>query len=234
MLKATDWRERLSPGWLLRAFLASRGTIQAPLGPDWRRDLAAIRKTRSLVPLLMNDAAALQILLCARAARPLGGAMAEAGVLMGGSARLICEAKGDVPLHLFDIFATLQVSPGSSAEQEEVRRHFGAIHGQQGPVEQLLAPYPSVHFHPGFFPDSTVDVQHTRFCFVHLDLDLPPSTLAGLKFFQPRLLAGGILLGDDYNDRGVRETFESFFADRRDTMIALPWGQVMIVKQGDD
>ena len=234
MLKATGWRDRLTPGWLLRSLLASRGTIQAPLGPEWHGDLAIIRETRALVPLLMNDAAALQILLCARAACSLGGAMAEAGVLMGGSARLICEAKGAAPLHLFDIFETLQAGPGATDEQEEVRLHFGAIHGQKEAVERLLSPYPAVNVHPGFFPASAADLAEVRFSFVHLDLDLPPSTRAGLEFFHPRLVAGGILIGDDYNDRGVRRTFERFLEGGRDTVIALPWGQVMIVKQGED
>ena len=60
----------------------------APLGPSWRRELDAIRSTRSLVPLLMTDAAALQIQICVRAALSLDGAMAEAGVLMGVPVRV--------------------------------------------------------------------------------------------------------------------------------------------------
>ena len=230
--KPTGWRERLTPGWLLRRLLASRGTIQAPLGPEWQTDLARIRETRALVPLLMNDAAALQILICVRAARSLRGAMAEAGVFMGGSARLICEAKGDLPLHLFDIFDALQSAPGETDAEEEVRRHFGAVHSRQVQVEELLASYDNVQVHPGFFPGSAAPVQASRFCFVHLDLDLPESTRAALDFFHPRLVPGAILIGDDYSDAAVRRTFEDFFQGRNDTVIPLPWAQVMIVKQG--
>lgn len=232
-LRPAGWRQRLTPGWLLRRFLASRGTIQTPLGPEWRADLAAIRETRTLVPLLMSDASALQILICARAARKLDGAMAEAGVLMGGSARLICQAKGEAPLHLFDIFESLQSAARGSAAQEEVRAHFGRVHGKRQVVERLLAPYPAVHIHAGFFPQSAVGLEDARFSFVHLDLDLPPSTRGALEFFHPRMVSGGLLIGDDYGDRGVRDTFDGFFAGRRDTVIALPWGQVMIVTQGE-
>jgi hypothetical protein len=53
---------------------------------------------------------------------------------------------------------------------------------------------------------------------------------AALEFFYPRLLPGGILIGDDYADAGVRGTFEDFFAERDETLIALPWSQGMIVK----
>lgn len=173
--------------------------------------------------------AALQIQICVRAARRLGGAMAEAGVLAGGSARLICEAKGETPLHLFDVFETLQ-SAGSDAPH--LRRHFGQIYGVRADVERLLAPYPNVHLHAGFFPATTAGLEAERFSFVHLDMDLEPSTRAGLEFFHPRLVPGGILLGDDYNLPDVRRVFADHFAGRPDTMIVLPWGQVVVVKQG--
>jgi hypothetical protein len=66
---------------------------------------------------------------------------------------------------------------------------------------------------------------------VHLDLDLPGPTVAALEYFHPRLLAGGILIGDDYTDPQVRACFESYFKDRPDTLIELPWAQVMVVRQ---
>lgn len=212
--------------------LAWRGSIQAPLGGDWRRALTVLRETRRTTPLLMNDAAALQIQICVRAVRHLDGAMAEAGVLTGGSARLICEAKGDAPLHLFDVFDTLQ-SPGDvTIEAARVRDHFGAVHGRQIEVEQLLAPYCGVQLHPGIFPASAEALAAKRFSFAHLDLDLPDGTRDALTFFHPRLMAGGILIGDDHDDPQVRAVFADYFADRPDTVIELPWGQVMVVKQG--
>lgn len=226
-------RERLSPGWLHRAFLARRGAIQAPLGGDWRRELATLRETRRRTALLMNDAAALQIQICAKAARTRDGVMAEAGVFMGGSARLICAAKGEVPLHLFDVFDTLQADGASAAiGAAEVQAHFGAVHGKQEQVEQLLAAYPAVQLYPGVFPDSAAGLEALRFSFVHLDLDLPGATREGLAFFHPRLTPGAILIGDDYDDPGVRAVFADYFAGRNDTVIGLPWGQVMVVKQG--
>lgn len=232
-LTLTRWRQALAPGRLLRALLAWRGSIAAPLGLGWERELAVIRETRRLAPLLMSDAAALQIQICVRAVRHLGGAMAEAGVFKGASARLICEAKGDVPLHLFDVFETLQPPAGSSSadDEHELRAHFGQVHGDRREVERLLAPYFGVHLHPGLFPASATGLEDLRFSFVHLDMDLPRSTGAGLEFFHPRLLRGGILIGDDYNDAGVREVFAEHFRTSPDTLIELPWGQVMVVRQ---
>ena len=198
-----------------------------------REDLRILQETRSLVPLLMHDVAALHIQSCVRAARELGGAMAEAGVFMGGSARLICAAKGDVPLHLFDVFETLQAPPGTAAGAREagLRAHFGEVHGSYHRVERLLSPYAAVHLHPGIFPESAEGLEGEWFSFVHLDMDLVRSTTDALNFFHPRLVQGGILIGDDYGDPGVRGAFAEFFADRGESLIGFPWGQVMVVKQ---
>jgi O-methyltransferase len=221
-------------GRLLRALLARRGaTLVHMTDPEARGDLALIRETRELAPLLVQEAAAFQILACVRAARRLGGTMAEAGVFHGGTARLICEAKGSAPLRLFDVFETLQSPSGADGGRAaELRRHFGGTHGGRAAVERLLAPYPGVHLHPGVFPDSAAGLEDERFSFVHVDLDLAPSTRDAVEFFHPRLLPGGILVGDDYNDPGVRGVFQAYFAGRPDTLIGLPWGQVVVVKAG--
>ncbi len=231
MTAGSSWRGL--PGRALRALVASRGAIMAPLGAGWGADLPLIHATRRLVPILLSDAAALQILIAVRAARRLNGAMAEAGVFQGGSARLICHAKGDTPLHLFDVFETLQTGNAAepSGDAATVRDHFRTTHGRRSAVEALLAPYPAVHIHTGVFPGTADAVVGERFAFVHLDLDLPGATRAALDFFHPRLVPGGILIGDDYADREVRDVFETFFADRPDTVIELPWGQVMVVRQ---
>ena len=219
----------------LRALLARRGSMLVRLDAGGRADLATIHATRALVPLLMHDATALQIMLCVRAASALGGAMAEAGVFMGGSARLICAAKGEAPLHLFDAFETLQqpATMAPDADENEVRGHFGSIHGRQEQVARLLAGYPAVHFYPGMVPASAGGATDERFAFVHVDLDLPRGIADALAFFHPRMVPGGILLVDDYADAAVRRTVQAWFAGRRDTIVALPWNQAMVIRQAD-
>jgi len=229
-MRQRGWRGL--PGRMLRMLVAARGAVMAPLGADWEEELDLIRAIRRKTPLLLSDAAALQILIAVRAACRLDGAMAEAGVLHGGSARLICHAKGAAPLHLFDVFETLQATGHSNdRDTAAVRAHFGAVHGRLESVRMLLASYPGVAFHPGVFPATADAVADTRFSFVHLDLDLPEATRAALDTFHPRLVPGAILIGDDYADRDVRAVFAAFFAGRPDTYVELPWGQVMIVKQ---
>jgi hypothetical protein len=222
------WQDKLKPGVLLRAALARRGSMQAHLGPEWHPKLHAIHETREMTAILLTDAAALQIMVAAKAARRLGGVMAEAGVFMGGSARLICEVKADSQLHLFDVFETQQRAMDASGS--ELRAHFGTVHGNLASVERLLSPYAGVHFHPGFFPESTIGLPDHAYSFVHLDMDLVSSTNAALDYFLPRMLTGGILIGDDYYDPGVRQCFAEHCGHGGYTLMELPWGQAMVVK----
>ena len=215
---------------LVRTVLGKRGQAVIHLDRQGRADLALINQTRRAAPLLLRDAAALHLLACVRAATRLNGAMAEAGVLAGGSARLICAAKGGAPLHLFDVFDTLQDDPCPAGDAGAVKRHFGAVHGTQQEVSELLRPYPAVRLHPGLFPGSAAALGELRFAFVHLDLDLAQGTRDALAFFVPRMLPGAILIGDDYNLPEVASSFAEFFAGRDDPLIALPWAQVMVVK----
>ena len=134
----------------------------------------------------------------ARQVQPLAGAYAEAGVYDGGSARILCAAKGAEHLHLFDTFA------GMPETDPKADPHFGA--GQFADtnrqlVADYLAAFPNVHLHQGFFPASAADVPADRqFKFVHLDLDIYRSTLDGLRYFYPRLVRKGVIVSHDYSN----------------------------------
>ena len=217
-------------GRLLRALVGRRGSIVAPLSAAWQRERELIADTRTTTQLLLTEPAALHLMVCARAARRLPGAFAEAGVFKGGSARLICEEKGGAPLHLFDVFETLQ--DGAIATAEDVRAHFGSTHGREADVRRLLAGCANLHIHTGIFPDTTRGLEDRRYAFVHLDLDLPRPTRAALDYFHPRLVPGGILLGDDYCDADLRRCIDDWFEGQADTLVELPWSQLMVIRQG--
>lgn len=157
------------------------------------------------------------------------GSMAEVGVYEGASAKLLCEAKGGRPLHLFDTFEGL---PGSTSADGAVHRanQYGCTLAS---VQKYLDGYPNVHFHQGCFPDSTRGMPEEQFCFVHLDVDLYQSTLDGLKYFYPRLVPGGILISHDYSIlAGVRQAFDEFMADKPESLIEQPTTQCMFFRMG--
>lgn len=170
----------------------------------------------------------------ARAAAGRPGAWAEAGVYRGGSAELICAAKpAATPFHLFDTFGGMPAvaaddgafRPGDFADTSVAR------------VRARLTGRENVEFHPGFFPDTaaTPALRGTSFQFVHIDLDLYQSTLAGLEFFYPRLLPGGMLVSHDYGDAtvpGVKRAFDDFLRGRPERVTPLWLTQGLLVRLG--
>jgi len=219
---------------LLRSLLARRGQAVVNMaGPDAAADLALVRRVRNHTPLLLGDIPALQLLACVRATGNVPGALAEAGVFAGGSARLFCEAKGERALHLFDVFETLQTEePAGTPEAAAVSSHFRSLHAREADVRRTLAGYPNVSFHTGVFPTTAAAVTGMLFSFVHLDLDLEDSTLAALEFFYPRLAPGALLVADDFSSEPVQSAFRTYFRARTATIISLPWAQGIVVSSG--
>lgn len=163
--------------------------------------------------------------------REMAGDIAEVGVYAGSSTRMICEAKGDKRLHVCDTFAGL---PEPTREDRGVETRGCYACGLDS-IRAYLAGFPNVEYHVGFCPDSIREsLADTRFCFVHLDVDLYSSTKQCLEWFFPRLVPGGILLSHDYSVlEGVRQAFAEFTVGRREQVIELPTTQCMLVKAAD-
>lgn len=126
---------------------------------------------------------------------PVAGAAAELGVYRGAFARCINALLPERRLYLFDSFSGFD---GNEAAGEG--RGFTAAH-ENASAERVLAQLP----HPeravirqGLFPATAAGLEDERFALVSLDADLEESTLAGLRFFYPRLSPGGFLLLHDW------------------------------------
>ena len=66
-------------------------------------------------------------------------------------------------------------------------------------VKQHLPNLQKCHFIKGYFPDSINQMpQDLNFSFVNIDVDLYQPILAGLEYFYPRMLKGGVILIHDY------------------------------------
>lgn len=165
----------------------------------------------------------------------ISGAFAELGVYQGDTAKVIHAMDPSRSLHLFDTFSgfdekDLKFEKGddekyspenfSDAVLDDVKLHIG---GNE-----------NVHFHVGYFPESAHDLKETNYAFVHLDADLYQPTIAGLKYFYPRLSAGGVIIIHDYNHTwdGIPKAVSEFIATIPESIheIADWQGSVMIVK----
>ena len=186
-----------------------------------------VRQVRRERQSLQSAYEAYAVFSFAKAYCHLPGAMAEVGVYQGASAKLLCEAKGPVELHLFDTFAGL---PQSTSADRNVHRQNQYPCSLES-VRAYLQDYENVYYHPGLFPDSAKPLVDKRFSFVHLDVDLYESTLAGLEFFYPRLIPGGVILSHDYSIlAGVRKAFDDFLRDKSERPVQLPSTQCMLIK----
>ena len=143
-------------------------------------------------------------------AHALGSDIAEVGVYKGGSAKLICEAKGPARLHLFDTFEGM---PDPDPAVDLFRKgDFGQTSLPE--VQRYLGGYGNVLYYPGRFPESAAGLDAGQgFSLVHLDVDIYESTLSALGFFFPRLTSPGFILVHDFGSSrcaGVRLALRQF------------------------
>lgn len=170
------------------------------------------------------------LLSLAKSQSQLPGDFAEVGVFRGGSARFLCEGKGDTTLRLFDTFAGL---PAGSEEDGGVFRENQYACSRPA-VENYLKEYENIEYYEGLFPDSTEgveEVQQAQYSLAHFDVDLYEGTLACLEFFYPRMVTGGVMITHDYSIlAGVKQAYDEFFADKPEGLIEMPTTQCMIIK----
>ena len=231
-------------GEMLRSTVYSSNQIGKILGyfsTKFQYKLLSFYKEKKVVNLIKNiknevDFAffpyeAYMVHSIAKSQRELDGDMVEVGVYQGGSAKLICEVKGDRKLFLFDTFIGLQ-------ELSDDDTHFGKKHWKKNEfsdtsletVRDYLSSFNNIQIIKGEFPKTTGIVNDSKFSFVHLDVDLYRSTIECLKFFYPRLVNGGIILVHDYHSDGIQKAFKEFLQDNKIHLIELTGSQSMIIK----
>jgi O-methyltransferase len=186
--------------------------------------MAAVRQAKSMAETATTPLECAELFNAVRAAEPVSGDMAELGVFQGGTSALMLAASSAKHLHLFDTFSGLPAGEGGL--------EAGDYAASLVSVRRRLSTYADrVTFHPGFFPASATEVEDACFSFVHLDVDLYESTLAGLEFFWPRMTVGGIVLSHDYPTLdGVVRAFSEFFAAKPVPVIPLSGFNCLVVK----
>ena len=220
-LMGNSFLERMLVGYLAQADL---WMLKRHKNPE---TIKLIRQVRNDRQSLQTAAEQFVIHSVAKAYANVPGEFAEVGVFQGCSAKLICDAKGDKPLHLFDTFEGLP----EPTEHDNGVLNKGWFACSLESVQELLKPYPNVHFHKGLFPQSAVGMEDHRFAFVNLDVDLYESTLESLKFFYPRMSAGGVIVSHDFSIlEGVKRAFEEFCRDKIERPIELPSTLCMLIK----
>lgn len=156
--------------------------------------------------------------LCAEEiiSKKLTGALAEVGVYKGDFAKRVHMLMPDKRFYLFDTFE------GFDAKDVAVEREKGFSDGTQDfsdtgieLVQSKMVKPENCIFRKGFFPETAEGIED-EFCFVSLDADLYQPIYEGLKFFYPRLQAGGYIFIHDYNNihySGSKKAVQEFCAE---------------------
>ncbi|MBR3722267.1 MAG: hypothetical protein IKN12_05815 [Selenomonadaceae bacterium] len=133
------------------------------------------------------------------------GNVAECGVNCGEFAYYINKYFADKKLYLFDTF------DGFASKDLEAERSLGERAFLESLfntcdcfkvasldiVKKRMPHLQKCEFHVGYFPASAEGIDD-NFCFVNLDTDLYQPILAGLEFFFPKMVDGGVILVHDY------------------------------------
>jgi predicted O-methyltransferase YrrM len=184
------------------------------------------RRAKQLASTVTTPLECVELFNAVRASQTIPGEMAELGVFQGGTAAIMLAASSPTRhLYLFDTFAGLPSGEGK-LDQGDYASPLEAVRAR------LATHAGRITFHPGFFPQSvTPAVENATFSFVHLDVDIYDSTLAGLQFFWPRMNPGGIILSHDYPYLdGVVKAFQEYFADKQVAVIPLAGNNCVVVK----
>lgn len=148
------------------------------------------------------------------------GDLAEAGVYQGHASRMIHSFAPERTLFLFDTFAGFPENDlDGKADRRFKNTNLDVVKRNIGDLQNII-------FCQGYFPTTTQGLEDHRFAFVMLDLDLYNPTLAGMKFFYPRLSPGGYLFVHDFNspesDWAVSKVVREYMQDKPEKLIEIP------------
>jgi O-methyltransferase len=164
----------------------------------------------------------------------VAGSVAELGVGTGSFAVVLNHQFPDRELHLFDTFT------GFDPRDIEANERMGLSGSPYEPPkpapERVVArlPHPErAHVHVGWFPQTAQDLDDERFCLVSIDVGLFQPTLAGLRWFYPRLEAGGLIMVADYavgHAPGVKRAVRAFAREHHVGVVPIPdWGATALI-----
>lgn len=164
----------------------------------------------------------------ARRAATQDAATAECGVFNGLSSYVIASENGGVAHHVFDSFEGLS-EPGP---RDGDHWSAGDLSASLDEVRSRLAALQNVEYHAGWIPVRFPDVSESRFSLVHIDVDLAEPTHEALEFFGPRMIAGGVMVIDDYGFDvcpGARRVTDEYALKAGMPVIEAPTGQGVIL-----
>ena len=173
---------------------------------------------------------------CARQCRLLAGHFAEFGVYRGGYAFMVLSRaplRGDQRFYLFDTFAGI---PRERLTRREEENGLGGLLAETSAahVARLLQPWAGhVVIVEGNVFETLPRTDAGPIAFTSLDLNASAPTIAALEYVYPRLVPGAMIVMDDYGWLGYKDqrvAIDAFFKDKPESILALPTGQGLVIR----
>ena len=162
------------------------------------------------------------------------GDTAECGVCTGAGSYIICKVNQEDRVfqrthYMFDSFEGLSKPVGCDGG------HWteGDLSSPLETLSENLSEFSNISIQKGWIPQRFSHVEHHKFCFVHIDVDLYRPTLDSIEFFYPRTNEGGVIVCDDYGFTscpGATKAVDQFLQDREEKMISLSGGGGFLIK----
>lgn len=159
----------------------------------------------------------------------IDGQTAEAGVYRGEFAKEINKNFPDRKLYLFDTymgFVSEDVEIDKAIKQTDEMYEKNLSNTSIELVMSKMTHPENCVIREGRFPQTAENIDE-RFCFVNLDMDLYMPTLEGLRFFTPKMNAGGVILIHDYFNPGypnIKKAVDDFQAENNERLRKVPIG----------
>jgi O-methyltransferase len=170
----------------------------------------------------------------AERARGLAGDFVECGVNRGGMSLTIMEYIGFNTMNKrFFLLDTYRGFP-ESLLAVAARANLGHFQECYDDVVKTFAPFPNVQLIRGSVPETLNQVDASEVCYLSLDMNCMEPEIAALRHFWPKLVAGAVVLLDDYSYsesyRRQKEAFDALARELNFNVLCLPTGQGLIVK----
>jgi hypothetical protein len=154
----------------------------------------------------------------------LAGDVAELGVYKGNTAAILARYAERIGArcYLFDTFEGFSKRDMNGVDAAAPMAFEDA---RLDDVRRLVDSAATVYVQ-GWFPESLAQLgADPRFALVHIDCDLYQPMKAGLEYFYPRMVRGGVLVMHDYMSlcwRGIEQAVDEFFADKPERLVCIP------------
>ena len=177
------------------------------------------------------------LIWAAQIATNLDGAFVECGTGRGFMMSAVCDYLdwGERPLFLFDTFKpNVPDNAGLQAAGGPVSSFYAS--DAEG-VAQNFAEWPGVKLVVGEIPATLAKEKIDQVAFLHIDMNHPVPEEAAIRHFWPRLVAGGVMVLDDYGFAGheaQREVHHQMSRELGFSILALPTSQGLVIRQPED